>query len=77
MLRLEMRNCNAILTDRQQQYQYYHQLKLTNMNVTGLEILSCNKSQIIEQVKFTYSPLGKAFKKQKQLKINKKNKQRL
>ena len=32
--------------------------------LTGEEILTSNKQQIIEQVKFTYSPLGKAFKKQ-------------
>ena len=28
------------------------------------EILPSNQQQIIEQVKFTYSPLGKAFEKQ-------------
>ena len=27
----------------------------------GEEILPSNQKQIIEQVKFTYSPLGKAF----------------
>ena len=32
--------------------------------LTGNEILSSNQQQIIEQVKFTYSPLGKAFEKQ-------------
>ena len=32
--------------------------------LTGEEILPSNKQQIIEQVKFTYSPLGKAFEKQ-------------
>ena len=31
---------------------------------TGEEILPSNKQQIIEQAKFTYSPLGKAFEKQ-------------
>ena len=31
---------------------------------TGEEILPSNQQQIIEQVKFTYSPLGKAFEKQ-------------
>ena len=29
--------------------------------LTGEEILSSNQQQIIEQAKFTYSPLGKAF----------------
>ena len=31
---------------------------------TGKEILPSNQQQIIEQAKFTYSPLGKAFEKQ-------------
>ena len=32
--------------------------------LTGEEILPSNKQQIIEQAKFTYSPLGEAFEKQ-------------
>ena len=32
--------------------------------LTGSEILPSNQQQIIEQAKFTYSPLGKAFEKQ-------------
>ena len=32
--------------------------------LTGEEILPSNQRQIIEQAKFTYSPLGKAFQKQ-------------
>ena len=32
--------------------------------LTGEEILPCNQQQIIEQTKFTDSPLGKAFEKQ-------------
>ena len=32
--------------------------------LTGEEILPANQQQIIEQAKFTYSPLGKAFQKQ-------------
>ena len=32
--------------------------------LTGEEILPTNQQQIIEQVKFTYCPLGKAFEKQ-------------
>ena len=31
---------------------------------TGEDILPYNQQQIIEQAQFTYSPLGKAFKKQ-------------
>ena len=33
--------------------------------LTGKEILSSNQQQIIEQAKFTYSPLGNAFEKQR------------
>ena len=32
--------------------------------LTGEEIFPSNQQQIIEQAKFTYSPLGKAFEKQ-------------
>ena len=32
--------------------------------LTGEEILPSNQRQIIEQAKFIYSPLGKAFEKQ-------------
>ena len=32
--------------------------------LTGEEVLPSNKQQMIEQAKFTYSPLGKAFEKQ-------------
>ena len=32
--------------------------------LTGEEILSSNQQQIIQQAKFSYSPLGKALEKQ-------------
>ena len=32
--------------------------------LTGKDMLPTNQQQIIEQTKFTYSPLGKAFEKQ-------------
>ena len=32
--------------------------------LTGDEILPSNQQQIVQQAKFNYSPLGKAFKKQ-------------
>ena len=42
--------------------------------LTGEDILPSNKQKIIEQAKFTYSPLGKAFEKEiKQLKTKVKN----
>ena len=50
-----MKSCNKILTEKQQKYQHYHQ-----------EVLPSNQKQIIEEAKFKYSPVGKAFaKKQK------------
>ena len=33
--------------------------------LTGGDILPSNQQQLIEQAKFIYSPLGKAFEKQK------------
>ena len=46
-----------ILIKRLRKYQLYHQGKLISMNILLVK-------QIIEQAKFTYSPLGKAFEKQ-------------
>ena len=46
--------------------------------LTGEEMLSYNQQQIIEQARFTYSPLGKAFEKQtKAIKMKEKNRSRL
>ena len=60
-IRLEMKNYNMILIERLQKssgkidkYAY----------LTGEDILPSNQKQIIEQAKFIYSPLGKAFEKQ-------------
>ena len=39
--------------------------------LTGKEILPSNRKQIIEQANLTYSPLGKAFEKQKKRLKNK------
>ena len=33
MIRLEINNYNTILTEKQQKYQHYHQVKLINMNI--------------------------------------------
>ena len=60
MIRLEMKNYNMILTEKQLKYQLYHKYEY----LTGEDILPSNQQQIIEQAKFTYSPLGKAFEKQ-------------
>ena len=82
-----MKNCNMILTEKEQKYQNYYPEKLINIYILPFkEILPSNQRQIIEQAKFAYSPLGKAFEKQtntieeqgknrqKQLKNNEKNK---
>ena len=37
MIRLEMKNCNAILTEKQQKYQLDHQVKMINMNIIQMK----------------------------------------
>ena len=40
-------------------HQHYRQVKLINMNILQVKkILQSDQSAIIEQAKFTYSPLG-------------------
>ena len=54
-----------ILIERLQKYQNLSSGKFDKYKyLTGEEILPSNQKQIIEQAKFTYSPLGNAFKKQ-------------
>ena len=61
----ETAKISALSSGNIQKYEY----------LTGEDILPSNQQQIIEQAKFIYSPLGKAFEKQiKQLKIKEKNK---
>ena len=50
----EAANISALSSGKIDKYTY----------LTGEEILPSNQQQIIEQAKFTYSPLGKAFEKQ-------------
>ena len=50
----EAAKTSALSTDKIHKYEY----------LTGEDILPSNQQQIIEQAKFTYSPLGKAFEKQ-------------
>ena len=65
MVKLKMKNYNEISTEKQQKYQNYHQVKLINMNILqDKKILPSDQSRLIEQAKFTYSPLGEAFEKQ-------------
>ena len=50
----EAAKMSALSSGKIDQYEY----------LTGEEILPSNQQQIIEQAKFIYSPLGKAFEKQ-------------
>ena len=63
MIRLQMRNCNIILTNKQQKYQQYHLEKWIYLNMLQVEKVPSNQGQIIEQAKFAYPPLGKTFEK--------------
>ena len=51
----EAAKISALSSDKLDKYEY----------LTGEEILPSNQQQIIQQVKFTYSPLGKALEKQR------------
>ena len=62
MARLAVKYYNIILAEKQQKYHKYQYL-------TGKEIIPSDQRRVIEQARFTYSLLGKAFEKQKQLKI--------
>ena len=53
-------NCNMILTERLQKDQHCHLIKLKSMSILRLP----NQNGTIEQSKFTFSPLRKAFQKQ-------------
>ena len=56
---------NTILSEKQQRFQHYHQVKLINMYILQVKKYHLRiKCRIIEQDKFMYSPLEKAFKKQ-------------
>ena len=50
----EAAKISALSSEKLHKYEY----------LTGEDILPSNQQQIIEQAKFTYSPLGKAFEKQ-------------
>ena len=53
-INIETAKISALSSSKLDKYEY----------LTGEEILPSNQRQIIEQAKFTYSPLGKAFEKQ-------------
>ena len=53
-INIEAAKISVLSSDKIDKYEY----------LTSKEILPSNQQQIIEQAKFTYSPLGKAFEKQ-------------
>ena len=56
---------NTTLSEKQQRFQHYHQVKLINRNILQVKkYYLWIKCRIIEQDKFLYSSLEKAFKKQ-------------
>ena len=64
-MRLEMKNCNMILTEKATKISAFTSGKIDRYEyLTGEEILPSDQQQIIEQAKFTYSPVRKAFEKQ-------------
>ena len=64
MIKLKIKNYNTILTEKQQKYQLSSGKIDKYEYFTGEEILPSNQRQIIEEAKFAYYPLGKAFEKQ-------------
>ena len=65
MKELKTKNCSMILIKKQQKYSYYHQVKLKNMNISQVKKkLPSDQYRTIKQAKFTYSLLGKPFRKQ-------------
>ena len=62
----EAAKISALLSDKLDIYEY----------LTGEEILPSNQQQIFEQAKFTYSPLRKAFEKQRSRRKTNKSKTR-
>ena len=51
-----------ILKEKQQKYDNYRLEKLININI--LQVKKSDLKRVIEQPKFTYSPLEKALEKQ-------------
>ena len=65
MIRLEMKNFNMIWKEKQQKISALSPDKLDKYEyLTGEKILPSDRRRMKEQVKFTYSPLGKASEKQ-------------
>ena len=46
MIRLEMKNCNIVLTEGVQRHNHCHLVKLINVSLTGEEILPLDQSKV-------------------------------
>ena len=62
MIRLELENCDMILTEKQEKILESSSNEIDKYEyLTGEEKLLSNQRQITEQAKVIYSSLGKAF----------------
>ena len=62
MIRLELENCDMILTEKQKKILESSSNEIDKYEyLTGEEKLPSNQRQITEQAKVIYSSLGKAF----------------
>ena len=67
MIKLEVRNYIMLLTQKQQKKSALSSGKIEKYEyLKGEKILPPDQRRVIEQAKFSYSPLGKAFEKQTQ-----------
>ena len=65
MIKLNMKNYNMILTEKQQKISTWSTVKVDKYEyLAGEKILPSDQNRVTEQAKFTYSPLRKAFEKQ-------------
>ena len=65
MIISEMKNYNTTLKEKLPKIQLLLSGKIDRYEyLTGVKILPSDQSRVIEQAKFIYSPLGKAFDKQ-------------
>ena len=65
MMILKIKNYNTILTEKQQKYQHYHQVKVISMDFLQVtKYCHLIKAEKIEQANVISSPLSKVFEKQ-------------
>ena len=72
MIKLEIKNYNMILTQRQEKYRHYYPKKFDKYEyLRGEEILPPYQKRVAEKAKYAYCPLGKASEKQTKTMKNK------